>query len=949
MVLESGSLFNPEIFGGGFQWIGQVSDDSEWRDNISCQKTDDANRAEGWGYRYKVRILGLHDKSEESIESSQLPWAQVQYPITSGSGGGGSSATSGILQGMFVYGFFKDYPSQNVPVITGILGNNAVTQLFQEIGTTVANFGPTSAYSEGSRPKTFRQKTIPPKNDLRTSKPKTPNRRKDELNLKSVGKGLLNELGLVKNIPATEEQTADAQNALQLGRDIGLSVEALNIFVKTKVHEGMLTRVNEANSPVARPQPGATIESADAPHLLNAEQVQQEDKYREKIVLSKCHDTTGSSMRAMQTIIDNLTQTIHKYTNSLEIDGYIDMVASKNPRIDLNVEIRKSSVEMSKHMRVITNKMMEYVNKTTNVELTGAVSAMPSSMRFMFADMKDLTGETTHKLYLDIGDGLGDTIGPILSSSLNVNSILDNAKRRGLNLRANLGLPLPNIPGITGQLNFNNGNISGFIDKNITFPIRRVIGRNAPPNTISGSGTKDDPWITPAIEGDGPLPSLEELRRRSELPIGASSGLQLPSSLSQPPTLEEFENNLINSADSDGIAKLNVEVNTPATTPVVPMCYAEEIAAKVIVANRKLIDDANNTVLNNMNSFIGDMQSMIGIQQEKTSNLIPGLQPGAIVSITDEEVLDQVRGGTNYITAQRVATTFFKSIKPGITTSPGSGALVDITVSSGGIAGFGNAEGAQDFTFISQGTNYNGAGGGNGTQNATEVDTDGDGTGMKLNMIISGGVIQTIFVHTIGTGYKVGDIIIPHIAGGGSSVAGNGSFKLDKIAGAIDPGGIKIVDRGNGYQNGDVLKVNGGGFDASFTVTASNDVVTPKTKDAAGNKLTSIDGLLSKLNGISGNLSKALKFKNIKSNVFPFEEPPNLAVSDYFILARGGASQAASELPSIESLANNVNLDQIIPEPEVPLPFLQPSNGQPNIIRTLENISERVEDTLENL
>ena len=147
------------------------------------------------------------------------------------------------------------------------------------------------------------------------------------------------------------------------------------------------------------------------------------------------------------------------------------------------------------------------------------------------------------------------------------------------------------------------------------------------------------------------------------------------------------------------------------------------------------------------------MQDMIGIEQQKGSDLLPGLEPGAIVTFTDAEVLDQTLGGTNYLTAKRVATSFFDNITPGITTSPGSGALVDITVSSGGIVGFGIGSGvAQNFTWVSQGTNYDGAGGGNGNQNDTHVDTSGIGTGMRLNMVVSGGVIQTIFVHTTGTG-----------------------------------------------------------------------------------------------------------------------------------------------------------------------------------------------------
>ena len=60
----------------------------------------------GWGYRYKVRIIGIHDQGEGSLESEQLPWAQVMYPVTSGGGQGKSYQTPAIQQGMFVFGFF---------------------------------------------------------------------------------------------------------------------------------------------------------------------------------------------------------------------------------------------------------------------------------------------------------------------------------------------------------------------------------------------------------------------------------------------------------------------------------------------------------------------------------------------------------------------------------------------------------------------------------------------------------------------------------------------------------------------------------------------------------------------------------------------------------------------------------------------------------------------------
>ena len=59
---EGGTLFNPGYLGSEFKWwIGQVADDATWRDNVNPAKVSSKNRVPGWGRRYKVRILGLHD------------------------------------------------------------------------------------------------------------------------------------------------------------------------------------------------------------------------------------------------------------------------------------------------------------------------------------------------------------------------------------------------------------------------------------------------------------------------------------------------------------------------------------------------------------------------------------------------------------------------------------------------------------------------------------------------------------------------------------------------------------------------------------------------------------------------------------------------------------------------------------------------------------------------
>ena len=175
--MEASTLFNPGFLGSNFSWwVGQIADDSTWRDNISAGKYPDKDSIPGWGRRYKVRIIGLHDQGEEQIPSDQLPWANVMYPITAGGGQTASKATPNIRQGNMVFGFFLDGQDQQVPVIMGVLGNNSQTVLNQKIGTSrVTNTTPgtlaTSGYADGASPPKGSARPTPPASDLAVKQP----------------------------------------------------------------------------------------------------------------------------------------------------------------------------------------------------------------------------------------------------------------------------------------------------------------------------------------------------------------------------------------------------------------------------------------------------------------------------------------------------------------------------------------------------------------------------------------------------------------------------------------------------------------------------------------------------------------------------------------------------------------------------------------------------------
>ena len=157
MSVEGGGLFNQQYIGQGFNWwVGQVSDDSYWRDNISPAKFKDKQSVPGWGYRYKVRIFGLHDAGEGGIQSKDLPWANIMYPTTAGAYLQNSGQTPMIRQGNIVFGFFLDGPEQDQPIIMGVMGNNSQSELATKIGDDrVSNTQPgklaTSGFAEGNK------------------------------------------------------------------------------------------------------------------------------------------------------------------------------------------------------------------------------------------------------------------------------------------------------------------------------------------------------------------------------------------------------------------------------------------------------------------------------------------------------------------------------------------------------------------------------------------------------------------------------------------------------------------------------------------------------------------------------------------------------------------------------------------------------------------------------
>jgi len=411
--MEGGSLFNPGFLGGGFNWwIGQIADDSAWRDNIVPSKFENKDSIPGWGRRYKVRIIGLHDREETSIPSDQLPWAQVMYPTTAGGGQAAASQTSNLRQGMFVFGFFMDGQEQQVPVIMGILGNNAQTVLGTTVGTDKSNFSPTSGYATPANGDKDTNIKVPDEG-LVTNKPKSPEQSK-ECSPPPSGVSV-NKYGLRPDLPLTKAQFQDQQSAIIEADARGLTGSDRTNFIQSAVSKGIQDRCSELNSPTSPTRPGATRENADAVHEVSVADVKRNDLYQKKTILVNPCDMVGSALKAIKTILDNLTSEIDKILHAAQ--SYID--AASSIISDIKALIADAACQIAKYMKVVFDKIMEYILKLINKALSKTVQTVPPNQRYKYLDIKDKITEIITCLYSKITNSLCGQIDALLNDKLN--------------------------------------------------------------------------------------------------------------------------------------------------------------------------------------------------------------------------------------------------------------------------------------------------------------------------------------------------------------------------------------------------------------------------------------------------------------------------------------------------------------------------------------------------
>ena len=418
MAQDGGALFDSGLLGSSFHWwIGQIADDSVWRENIVPAPHASAAENVGWGRRYKVRILGLHDQGEEVIPSKDLPWANVMMPVTSGGSLSNSGQTPALRQGNMVFGFFMDGTAMTVPVIMGVLSNNAQNEPALTVGDNrvtnkQAGSLAVSGYAEGQVSKDIStgEKPSPPDGDLKSEHPNSsPAAQQVPANVK------LNKFGLrpdqpLSSVPGGLEA---AQAAREKARAQGKSVEEVENAAMAAVANVVRNREAQATAPTAPFKSGAQRESPDVQNIT-AGDVKEQDLAEEKTVMPIPDDPVQSAMKAIQTIIENITQKMDKYLNAIQ--SYVDTVS--NTTGNLEDMICKGAMQAAKYMKVLMDKIMEFVLKQLNSVMTKVVASLPSSFRNQMGDLKEKLNEMILGMYNQMIGGLGDQLCATLMDAL---------------------------------------------------------------------------------------------------------------------------------------------------------------------------------------------------------------------------------------------------------------------------------------------------------------------------------------------------------------------------------------------------------------------------------------------------------------------------------------------------------------------------------------------------
>lgn len=118
---------------------------------------------------------------------------------------------------------------------------------------------------------------------------------------------------------------------------------------------------------------------------------------------------------------------------------------------------------------------------------------------------------------------------------------------------------------------------------------------------------------------------------------------------------------------------------------------------------------------------------------------------------------------------------------------------------------------------------YNIVNGGSGYSSAPTLAVEGDGAGATATCTIDGGVVDSISVTGVGSGYTYARVVV---SGGSPSTAATIAPVLAPVSLGREIASIDVTNGGTSYTNGALtLNIAGDGFDATATATVTGGVI----------------------------------------------------------------------------------------------------------------------------
>ena len=76
--------------------------------------------------RLRVRCVGIHTDNKDDLPTADLPWSQLVHPITSSGISGLGHSPGFIVEGTWVFGYFRYGYAMQEPMLIGTLPGKTV-------------------------------------------------------------------------------------------------------------------------------------------------------------------------------------------------------------------------------------------------------------------------------------------------------------------------------------------------------------------------------------------------------------------------------------------------------------------------------------------------------------------------------------------------------------------------------------------------------------------------------------------------------------------------------------------------------------------------------------------------------------------------------------------------------------------------------------------------------